>query len=98
MKIIFSLLHQMAAVTHDVSPALRTCVAPFDAVDKGVPLELSDNIWYAKTRMAGLQSDKGRMMINSVVLAKIHPRDRHTDRHTDRHGTIANVAPTHCFR
>jgi len=40
------------------------------------------HIWYGKTRMAGLQSGEGRMMIDSVVMGTTHQRDTHTDSHT----------------
>jgi len=60
----------------------------FDAINS---LELSAS-WYSKTRMAALQSDEGRTMIDSVVwAATIHQRDRHTDSHV----AVANAAPTH---
>jgi len=60
----------------------------------GNPLELSGHIWYGKTRTAGLQSGKGRMMIDSSCLGAIHQRDRHTDRHV----AISNAAPTYWRR
>jgi len=54
------------------------------------------HIWSGKTRMAGLQSGKGRMMIDSVVWAQYI---NVTDTHTDSHVAIANApAPTHCVR
>jgi len=39
-------------------------------------------IFGVKNRMAGLQSGKGRMMIDSVVWAQSHQRDIHTHTHT----------------
>jgi len=44
-------------------------------------------IRYEKTRMAGLQSGEGRMMIRLSRLDTIHQRDRHTDSHV----AIVNV-------
>jgi len=41
--------------------------------------------------MVGLQSGKGRMMIDSH-LGTIHQRDKQTD----SHAAIANAAPAHC--
>jgi len=47
-----------------------------------------------KTRMAGLQSGEGRLMIDSVVWTQyINVTDRHTDRQTD---TSPNDVSTHC--
>jgi len=43
---------------------------PFDAFSEMNPLELSGIIWYGKTRMTGLQSGEGRMMIDSVIWAQ----------------------------
>jgi len=42
------------------------------------PLELSGSYLVWKSRMAGLQSGGGRMMIDSVVWAQYNQRDRHT--------------------
>jgi len=76
----------------DVYPPL-----PFDAFNEGDLLELSGLFWCGKTRMAGLQSGKGLMMIDSVVWAQyINVTDRQTDRQTDRYVTIADAVPTHC--
>jgi len=66
-----------------------------------IPLSYRVHIWCGKTRMAGLQSGEGRMMIDSVVWARyINVTDTQTDTqrdtHTDSHVAIANVAPTHC--
>jgi len=36
----------------------------------GIPSSYRVRIWYGKTRMAGLQSGEGRMMIDSVVWAQ----------------------------
>jgi len=55
---------------HIVFPALRTYAVPFDACTKCDPQELSGSFCYEKTRMAGLQSGEGRMMIDSVVWAQ----------------------------
>jgi len=41
------------------SPVLR--------LKRGDPLELSVHIWHITTGMAGLQSGKGRMIIDSIV-------------------------------
>jgi len=43
--------------------------------------------------MAGVQSRKGRMMIDSIVWAKYI---NVTDTQTDSHVAIANAAPKHC--
>jgi len=48
-----------------------------------------------RTRMAGLQSGKGRTMIDSVVWAQYI---NVTDKHTDSHVAISNVVPTHWRR
>jgi len=45
--------------------------------------------------MAGLQSGKGRMMIDSVIWAQ-YINVTHTHTHTDSHVAIANAALTHC--
>jgi len=37
---------------------------------KEIPSSYRIHIWYKKTRMAGLQSGEGRMMIDSIVLAQ----------------------------
>jgi len=62
-----------------------------DALDGGMSLSYRVHIWYGETRMAGLQSGEGRMMIDSVVWAQYV---NVTDRHTDSHVAIANAAPT----
>jgi len=66
---------------------------PFDALNEGDPLGYRVHIWYGKTRMAGLQSGEGRMMIDSVVWAQyINVTDTPTDRQTRRHSKCcANV-------
>jgi len=70
---------------------------PFDASVTGIPSSCWVHIWYGKTRMPGLQSGKGRMMIDSVVWAQyINVTDTETDRQIDSHVAIANAAPTHC--
>jgi len=53
------------------------------------------HIWYGKARMAGLQSNEGRMMIDSVVWAQYI---NVTDTQTYSHVATANAAPTHCVR
>jgi len=64
---------------------------------RGVPSCYRVHIWYEETRMAGLQSGEGRMMIDSVVLTQyINVTDKHTDKHTDSHVALANAAPSHC--
>jgi len=56
----------------------------FDAVVQGDPLEV--DIWYGKTRMAGLQSGEDCMMINSVVQAQyINVTDTQRAIQTRRH-------------
>jgi len=40
---------------------------PFDALNEGTPSSYRAHSWCGKTRMAGLQSGVGRMMIDSVV-------------------------------
>jgi len=40
------------------------------ALNEGYLLNYQVHIWYGKTRMAGLQSGEGRMMIDSVVWAQ----------------------------
>jgi len=43
------------------------------------------HIWYGKTRMAGLQSDESRMMIDSVVWAQyINVTDTQTAKQTNK--------------
>jgi len=46
-----------------------------------IPSNYQVHIWYGKTRMAGLQSGEGRMMIDSRRLGTTHQCDRHTDSH-----------------
>jgi len=54
---------------------------PFNAFSEVIPLSYWVHIWYGKTKMAGLQCDEGRMMINSVVWAQyINVTDTHTQR------------------
>jgi len=60
---------------------------------RDIPSSCRVHIWCDKTRLAGLQSGEGRMMIGSVVWAQYI---NVTDRHTDSHVAIANAAPTHC--
>jgi len=50
------------------------------------------HIGYGKTRMAGLQSDEGRMMIDSVVWAQ---HINVTDTQTHSHVATANAMPRH---
>jgi len=69
---------------------------PFSALNDENTLELSRSYLVRETRMAGLQSGEGRMMIDSVVWAEIHQRDRQTNIQKDSHVAIANDAPTHC--
>jgi len=55
------------------------------------------HILYGKTRLAGLQSGEGRMVIDVVVWTQyINVTDTQTDRQTDSHVAIENAAPTHC--
>jgi len=42
----------------------------FDALNEGIPFSYRVHIWCGKTRMAGLHSREGRMMIDSVVWAQ----------------------------
>jgi len=56
----------MATVMHVVFPALRTYAIPFDAHDEEMPSSYRVYIWYGNTRMAGLQSGEGRVMIDAV--------------------------------
>jgi len=75
--------------------------SPYDDLTEGIPSSYRVHIWQGKTRMAGLQSGEGRMMIDSVVWAQyINVTDRHTDKHTekptDSNVATANAAPTHC--
>jgi len=42
----------------------------FHAPSEGIPSSYRVHIWCKKTRMAGLQSGEGRMMIDSVVWAQ----------------------------
>jgi len=59
---------------------------PCDALSEEILWSYRVHIWYGKTRMDGLQSRKGRMMISSVVWAQyINVTGTH----------IANAAPTH---
>jgi len=56
---------------------------PFDAFSERDPFEL--HVRYGRTRMAGLQSGVGRMMIDSVVWAQyINVTDTQTDKQTRR--------------
>jgi len=71
----------MAAVMHVVFPALRTYAIPFDALSSYLA-----HIWCEKTRMAGLQSEESRMMIDSVVWAQyINVTDTQTAIQPRRH-------------
>jgi len=83
---------------HVVFPALRVYQIPFDALSEGLPSSYRVHIWYGKTRMAGLQSRKGRMMIDSVVSAQhINVTDTQTATETAHsHVDIAIAALTHC--
>jgi len=58
---------------------------------RGIPSSYQVHIWSGKTRMAGLQSGEGRIMIDSSRLGTIHQRGRHTDSHV----AIANASLTH---
>jgi len=49
---------------------------PFEALNGGILSSYRVHIWYGKTRMAGLQSGKGRMMIDAVVWAQYIMRRR----------------------
>jgi len=51
---------------------------------RGIPSSYRVHIWYGKTRMAGLQSDEGRMMTQYINVTNTHT-DRQTDRQTCRH-------------
>jgi len=51
-------------------PTFSYIPLPFDALSDGNPSSYRVHIWYGKTRMAGLQSGEGRMMIDSVVWAQ----------------------------
>jgi len=55
---------------HVVLPALRTNAIPPDTLSEGISSSCRVHIWSGKTRMAGLQSGEGRMMIDSVVWAQ----------------------------
>jgi len=54
----------------------------------GFPSSWRVHIYYGETRMAGLQSGEGRLVIDSVVWAQY---SNLTDRHTDSHVAIANA-------
>jgi len=54
-----------------------------------IPSSYRVYIWYGKTRMAGLQSREGCMMIDSRCLGTIHQRDRHTYSVTDTHTAMS---------
>jgi len=43
---------------------------PFGSPNEGDPSSYQVHIWHEKTRMAGLQSGEGRMLIDSVVWAQ----------------------------
>jgi len=67
---------------------------PLSHVTPSIPSSYWIHICYGKTRMAGLQSGKGRTMIDSVIWAQYI----NVTRHRDSHVAIANAAPTHCVR
>jgi len=48
-------------------PSIRTYAIPFDSLDEGNSLSYPVHIWHGKTRMAGLQSGEGRMIIDSAI-------------------------------
>jgi len=51
----------------------------------GIPLSYRVHIWCGKTRMTGLQSGEGRMMIDSVVWAQyINVTDTQADTQTQQ--------------
>jgi len=52
---------------HIVFPPLHTYAIPFDSLNEGNPLKLLGSYLVRETRMAVLQSDKGRTMVDSVV-------------------------------
>jgi len=53
---------------------------------RGISSSYRVHIWYGKTRLAGLQYDEGRMMIDSVVWAQyINVTDTQTDTQPRRH-------------
>jgi len=60
---------------------------PFDTVSEEIPSSYRVHIWYGETRMAGLQSGEGLMMIDSVVWAQYINV-------TDSHAAIATAALT----
>jgi len=61
---------------------------------KGNPSSYRVHIWSGKTRMAGLQSGEGRMMIDSVVWAQhINVTDTQTHRQPRRHSNSRHVRP-----
>jgi len=62
--------------------------SPIDALYEGIPSSDRVLILYEKTRMAGLQSGEGCMMIDSDVWAQ---RINVTDIQTDSHVSIANA-------
>jgi len=67
----------------------------FDALKKGIPSSYWIYIWYGNTRMAGLKSGKGRMMIDSVVWAQyINVTDTHRQprRHNKCHANALHHA------
>jgi len=63
---------------------------------RGIPSCYRVDIWYEKTRIAGLQSGEGRMMIDSVIWAP-YISVTVTDWQTDSHVTIPNAVPMHCI-
>jgi len=70
-------------------PDFPTFPLLLDVLNKGNPLELS-GIGYGKTRMAGLQSGEGRMMIDSVVWPQyVNVTDTQPRRHS-------KYRTTHC--
>jgi len=75
--------------------AVKSC--PLTPSMRGIPSSYLVHVWYEKTRMAGLQSGEGRMIIDSVVWAQ-EAYINVTDTQTDSDVAIANAAPTHCVR
>jgi len=63
-----AVIHQTAAVDSTLAVFSDICLplSYLTASIRGIPSSYRVHIWYGKTRMAGLQSGKNRMTIDSV--------------------------------